>query len=305
MIFFNPGRFFEEAIQSVLEQGLEDWELLLVDDGSTDGSDAMARRYAQERPERVRYLHHPGRVNRGTAPTRNLGLSEARGRYFTEIDADDVWLPEFLERHVGVLETDPTVEMAFSSVERWYSWSGDPQDVEKDWVAHPWPVSEGVIEPPGLLPVMLESAPRGGVPKGLVIRREAVTAVGVYPESFRDMYEDQALLAKLSLGCRAHIGGKGEWLYRYRRHPDSMVTVMNTNRDRRLMRLTFLEWLDEYLREKEIDEPSVVDSVGRELWKVNHPRLYGIRSWIERWGGRVRRKALKTIDAATRQTPTR
>ncbi|MEX2531230.1 MAG: glycosyltransferase [Gemmatimonadota bacterium] len=295
MIFYNPGEFFTEAVRSVLEQRFGDWELLLVDDGSTDGSETVAQRHAQEQPDRIRYLHHPGRVNRGTAPTRNLGLSESRGRYFTEIDADDVWLPEFLEHHVGVLEADPEVEMAFSPVQRWYSWSGEPQEMEKDWVAHPWPVSEGVIEPPGLLPVMLEAAPRGGVPKGLVMRRKAVTALGGYPEPFRDMYEDQALLAKLALRYRTWVGGTGQWLYRYRRHPESMVTVMNTHRDRRLMRLKFLEWLDEYVREEEIDDPTVVDSVSRELWKVHHPRLHGVRRWVEHWGGRVRRKALKTL----------
>jgi glycosyltransferase involved in cell wall biosynthesis len=300
MIFYNPGSFFTEAIQSVLDQRFGDWELLLVDDGSTDGSGKVARRFAGEQPHRIRYLHHPGRVNRGTALTRNLGLAEARGRYFTEIDADDVWLPGFLERHVGVLEADPKVKMSFGPVQRWYSWSGDPDDVEKDWVAHPWPVSDGVIEPPELLPVMLETAPLGGVPTGFVVHRDAVMAVGGYPERFRDMYEDQALLAKLALRCRTHVGKTTDWLYRYRRHPNSMVTVMNTHRDRRLMRLAFLAWLDEYLRREGVEDPAVVDTVSRELWKVHHPRLHGFRRWIGYWGNRVRRKALRTLTGSAR-----
>ncbi|TVP48693.1 MAG: glycosyltransferase family 2 protein [Gemmatimonadales bacterium] len=293
MIFHNPGPFFDAAVQGVLHQTYTSWELLLVDDGSTDGSDALARRYAEAHPHRIRYLHHPGRVNRGTAPTRNLGIGQATGKYFTEVDADDVWLPDFLEQHVGMLEADPSLDMVFSPVQRWYSWSGDPEDEKRDWVARPWPPGDGLVEPPGLLPVMLENSPQGGVPKGLVIRREAVVAVGGYPSEFRDMYEDQALLAKLAIVGRARIGDA--WLYRYRRHPQSMVTVMNTTRDRRLMRLFFLEWLAAYLRSEGVTDPAVTGCVERELWKVNHPRLDRARSAVKYWSGRVRRKLAKSL----------
>jgi len=299
MIFHNPGAFFDEAIRSVLGQTHTNWELLLVDDGSSDGSDALARRYADAHPDRIRYLHHPGRANRGTGPTRNLGISRASGCYFTELDADDVWLPEFLEQHVGMLRADPSLDMAFSPVQRWYSWSGDPADGKRDWVARPWPLGDDIIEPPGLLPVMLENSPQGGVPKGLVMRRDAVEAVGGYPPEFRDMYEDQALLARLALSSRTRIGGT--WLYRYRRHPRSMVTVMNTTQDRRLMRLFFLEWLDAYLRREGVDHPAVTGSVERELWKVHHPRLHRARSAVRYWGGRVRRKMAKTLSGAVEQ----
>jgi len=299
MIFHDPGAFFDEAIRSVLDQTHAAWELLLVDDGCTDGSDAVARRYAEAHPDRIRYLHHPGRANRGTGPTRNLGITEASGRYFTELDADDVWLPGFLEKHVGMLEADPSLDMAFSPVQRWYSWSGDPEDEARDWVARPWPLGHDIIEPPGLLPVMLESSPQGGVPKGLVMRREAVAAVGGYPSEFRDMYEDQALLAKLALSSRTRIGDT--WLYRYRRHPQSMVTIMNTTRDRRLMRLFFLEWLHAYLQREGIDDPVVTGSVERELWKVHHPRLHRARSALQYWGGRIRRKAEKTFSGSVEE----
>jgi glycosyltransferase involved in cell wall biosynthesis len=293
MIFYNPGPFFDDAIRGVVEQTVEDWELLLVDDGATDGSEDLARRYAREFPDRIRYLHHPGRDNRGTGPSRNLGLAEAQGHYFTELDADDVWLPGFLRHHLDVLDTDPSLDIAFSPVQRWYGWTGNPEDTDKDWVARPWPVKNGVIEPPGLLPVMLESAPRGGVPKGLVMRRDAVRRVGGYPPEFRDMYEDQALMAKLALECRSHIGD--EWFYRYRRHPESMVTVMNITRDRRLMRLRFLEWLEGHVRAEGVSDPVVIDPLARELWKVRHPGIARARQWMRYWSGRVRRKAMKTF----------
>src|SRR5918994_2063107 len=93
VIFLDEERFIEEAIKSVFAQTYENWELLLVDDGSTDGSTQIALRYAERHPGKVRYLEHPGHQNRGMSASRNLGISQAKGEYVALLDADDVWLP--------------------------------------------------------------------------------------------------------------------------------------------------------------------------------------------------------------------
>src|SRR5262245_53982480 len=80
-IFLNEERFFEEAIQSVFNQTYDRWELLLVDDGSTDGSTQIARRCAERFPDKVRLLEHPRHENRGMSASRNLGLEYARGEF--------------------------------------------------------------------------------------------------------------------------------------------------------------------------------------------------------------------------------
>src|SRR5215208_465500 len=98
VIFLNAGPFFEEAIESILVQDYDDWELLLVDDGSTDGSTEIARRYADGDPSRIRYLTHPGGENRGMSASRNLGVRQARGEYVAFLDADDTWLQGKLTR---------------------------------------------------------------------------------------------------------------------------------------------------------------------------------------------------------------
>src|SRR3954451_25115181 len=72
--FLNAERFLAEAVDSVLAQTYTDWELLLVDDGSSDGSTEVARNYVGLNPARVRYLEHPGHMNRGTSASRNLGI---------------------------------------------------------------------------------------------------------------------------------------------------------------------------------------------------------------------------------------
>src|SRR5690349_17341742 len=80
-IFFEAQRYFAEAIDSVLAQDFDDFELLLVDDGSSDASSEIAKGYARLQPERVRFLEHPNHANRGMSATRNLGLRHARGEY--------------------------------------------------------------------------------------------------------------------------------------------------------------------------------------------------------------------------------
>lgn len=94
MPVYNPGRYFRAAVDSVLAQTLTDFELLLIDDGSTDGSGAVCDEYAAKDP-RVRVRH--GR-NGGACASRNVGLDLAEGEWLAFCDHDDRFLPEMLER---------------------------------------------------------------------------------------------------------------------------------------------------------------------------------------------------------------
>jgi glycosyltransferase involved in cell wall biosynthesis len=88
----------------VLAQTYDSWELMLVDDGSADGSTDIALRYAKQYPKKVRYFEHDGHQNRGASASRNLGISHAKGHYVAFLDADDVWLPHKLEQQVAVID---------------------------------------------------------------------------------------------------------------------------------------------------------------------------------------------------------
>ena len=92
IVFWNEEQFIEEAIESVFGQTYGHWELLLVDDGSSDRSSKIARHYTDQYPDKVRYFEHQGHVNRGMSASRNLGVGSARGRYISYLDGDDVWL---------------------------------------------------------------------------------------------------------------------------------------------------------------------------------------------------------------------
>lgn len=97
---YNVERFIEEAIRSVMDQTVEDWELLVLDDCSRDGTCAIVERLACE-DDRIILIRNER--NQGVARTRNKGMDLCRGRYVAFLDSDDVWHPEKLERQLALM----------------------------------------------------------------------------------------------------------------------------------------------------------------------------------------------------------
>ena len=99
MASYNYELYIGEAIKSVLNQTWIDFELLVIDDGSKDGSVALARSFAEHDP-RVRVLQHPDGKNHGLPETLSLGIVEAGGDWIAFLESDDLWEPECLERRM-------------------------------------------------------------------------------------------------------------------------------------------------------------------------------------------------------------
>ncbi len=102
---YNVESFVEEAVDSIICQDFEDFEVLLVDDCSTDCSSAVCRALADRYPEKVRYFRQP--ENRGLSVSRNVGLDNARGRYVVFLDSDDAYLPGALVHLYALAEAHP------------------------------------------------------------------------------------------------------------------------------------------------------------------------------------------------------
>lgn len=194
-IFHDPGPYFAEAVDSVLAQTHRDVEYLLVDDGSTDGSSDHARAVAAAQPDRVRYLAHPDHARRGMSATRNLGLREARGELVAFLDADDVWLPDTLERQLAVLDDHPHAAMVVGASLFWHGW--DPDTAEPDVVYRMGRV--GLQRPPDLATGILDMSVNPPSMNTWVARRDAVLSVGGFEESFTGLFEDQVFLFKFFL----------------------------------------------------------------------------------------------------------
>ena len=93
---FNTGKYIVETIESVLEQTYKNWELIIVDDCSSDGTDEIVSHFLADK--RIRYLKNE--KNKGAAFSRNKALREANGKWIAFLDSDDVWMPEKLEKQL-------------------------------------------------------------------------------------------------------------------------------------------------------------------------------------------------------------
>jgi len=105
---YNRARFIAEAIKSVLEQTFRDFELIVVDDGSTDDTAAVVSRFTDPR---LRYVYQ---TNQERSAARNHGIRLAQGEYVAFLDSDDVWLPAKLEYQVALLDARPAVGLAYT-----------------------------------------------------------------------------------------------------------------------------------------------------------------------------------------------
>lgn len=117
---YNYAHFLPAALDSVLAQTYRDWECIIVDDGSTDDTPAVADAYAR-RDSRFRYIHQ---ANRGLAGARNSGVRDARGEAIQFLDADDRLLPPKLKRHTAYLDSHPECDIVYGDV--WFFRSETP-----------------------------------------------------------------------------------------------------------------------------------------------------------------------------------
>jgi hypothetical protein len=130
---YNHGRYLPEAVASVVAQTFGDWELIIVDDGSTDDSAAVAERLI------ACYTRYPIRLlrqaNQGLSASRNSGVRAARGAYILPLDADDLIEPEMLAATLAVLEHRPEVGFVYTDVRMFGEenriWSGGPYSLDK------------------------------------------------------------------------------------------------------------------------------------------------------------------------------
>jgi glycosyltransferase involved in cell wall biosynthesis len=270
-IFYNAERFFAAAVDSVLAQDCQDFELLLVDDGSSDGSTALAHDYVRCFPDRVRYLEHADHSNQGMSATRNLGLSQARGEMIAFIDSDDIWRPAKLREQLELLDAHPEAMMVCGAVNYWASWDGGD-----DAIVETGPVQNGLSCPPDtslqIYPLGWAGAP---CPSDFMIRLTSVEAVEGFEAHFtgaRQLYEDQGFLAKVYLNAPVYFSTQ-VWLD-YRQHADSCVAVVMRDNGYVEVRRYFLEWFHDYLQGEDCaGKARLLRRVRVSILKLDHPEL--------------------------------
>ena len=97
---YNTAKYIAESVRSVMSQTYRNWELIIVDDCSTDGTDEVVRPLLSD--NRIRYLKND--TNSGAAVSRNRALKAAKGRWIAFLDSDDLWMPQKLEKQIRFME---------------------------------------------------------------------------------------------------------------------------------------------------------------------------------------------------------
>ena len=195
---YNVERYIKPAVESVLNQTYGHLELVVVDDGSTDGTVARLEEVRDPRLTVVRCAH------RGSAPTRNEAIRRTTGKYVGLLDGDDLYLPGKLERHIEFLESSPKTDVSFSRF----------QSIDEDGI------EMGVPSRPPEQPLSFETLLVGFPVNGssAVVRRSAFETAGLFDEELPscldlDLWLRLALVRDGNLHCVPEI----LTLYRRRR----------------------------------------------------------------------------------------
>jgi glycosyltransferase involved in cell wall biosynthesis len=271
--FLNQERFLEEAIQSILAQTYEHWELLLVDDGSTDGSTAIAQQYADAYPEKIRYLAHENRHNQGRSTSRNLGIRNSHGKYIAFLEDGDLWLPRKLEQQVAIMEAHPTVALLYGRTYFWYGWTNKPQDIQRDYSVNLGVHANTLVQPPELLIRLLEDESCIPSTCDALLRREVYDQIGSFEETGQNMNEDLIFYTKLYSRHPVYVADRC-WA-RHRQHFANNTQI--NPRQEGLRQKAFLTWVEEYLTHQHVQNPKVWAVLQQKIWPYHHPVLHQLR----------------------------
>lgn len=204
---YNAAATIDSAIRSALAQTWTDFELVIADDESSDDTAEIARTYTSDSRVRLILCRHGG-----LAATRNAALSVARGRYFSLLDSDDLWMPEYLEVMKATLDRDP--EAAFAYTDAWVFEDGSNRFSRSTAMAWANPPDPPPRDPSVFFAEMLR---RNFVYVSVTMRRTAIEAVGPFNAALPASEDYELWLRMLARGYRAVRAPGLLGVYRLRR----------------------------------------------------------------------------------------
>ncbi|MBN1870656.1 MAG: glycosyltransferase family 2 protein, partial [Candidatus Omnitrophica bacterium] len=201
---YNNASYLKEAINSVLNQTYKDFEVIVVDDGSTDNTRALVESMQSVHPGMIQYIYQQ---NQGPAPARNAGIRAAQGKYIAFLDADDIWLPDKLARQMECFQRDP--ETGFVYCDNIFV---DENNSAIDNYVRKIRLVEGDI----LLELFKDFFI---ITSGVILKKECVEKIGLFNEKLL-VGEDYEYF--LRLAGRYKAGVVKEKLFRRRVHANSL-----------------------------------------------------------------------------------
>lgn len=212
---YNGSHFLRSSIESVIAQTYRNWELILVDDCSTDDTQCIMMEYAQRFPGRIQCIHH--KVNRKLPAALNTGFAASKGEYLTWTSDDNYYHPEAIDRMVSVLEEKYHVGMIYCD---YYQIDSDENLINRIAVKPPSFLINGNCIGPCFL-----------------YRRSVYNEIGAYSNQVR-FAEDYDYW--LRIASRYLIEPYEFSLYFYRLHSDSLTTITNRKKIKRAVDLALI-----------------------------------------------------------------
>ena len=260
MPVYNGERHLAEAIESLLDQTFHNFEFLIINDGSTDGTMEILERYGRH-DRRIRLFHQ---ANQGVIASLNRGLDLARGKYIARMDADDVSLPERLSKQVAFMEAHPHVFVC----ESWVMSQGERQGI----ISKPPPDSESIR-----CILFFENAPAH---PSVMFRKETLDRFGIrYDPDFRHA-EDYELWVRCSSFAR--LANIEEVLLRYRRHEGSISKQVPEEQQSTIRRIRLLQLETLGIRPTD-EEFALHESISTWMFEPNNKDyLMRVSDWLQR-----------------------
>lgn len=189
---YNRASYLSQAIDSVLAQSCADYEIIVVDDGSTDNTGQILESYR----DRIRCIHQ---ANKGVSAARNMGIRSARGEWIAFLDSDDIWLPEKLEKQMRAAAMSR--EVIYSDRVEWFVDREQEASLMRKCEEVRWPgTDESGFVPDPVLSVVRAELYR---PTTLLCHRSCFDRIGLFEESLT-AGEDEDWLSRASLVFRFH-----------------------------------------------------------------------------------------------------
>ncbi|MFB2921623.1 glycosyltransferase family 2 protein [Aerosakkonema funiforme] len=212
---YNCEKYLAEAIESVLAQTYQPLEIIVIDDGSTDGSAEVAKHFGTT----VQYCFQ---ANSGTAAARNLGIELAKGDFFAFLDADDLWVEDKLTNQMAAFTNNPNLDIVYGQVQQFIS-----PDLAENLKAK-------LQVSPKLMP--------GHIPSALLIKRDSFFQVGLFETRWKlaefaswqvrvtELGLQTMMLPELVAKRRLHETNKG---IKKREYQTEYIQILKASLDRR------------------------------------------------------------------------
>lgn len=206
---YNRAKYIEETVLSVLQQDYADIELIVIDDGSTDGGDKIVETYAEQ--NRLQLLRHPGNINKGQSAALNLGLAQAAGEFVAILDSDDLYVEGKIKKQVAYLNEHPRIGLVYGNGKAIDADGNIIYEINYDNREEKSDPNEVLLDCYFLLP------------QNSLVRADVYSKAGLFDETLRSGQDHDMLIRLCELTKIAHQPIDS---FRYRRHGDS-ISVNN------------------------------------------------------------------------------